>query len=73
LAERLVQADNPVEASRVRDSIVRGFYGTERDAKDPRRNLPPFLQRLLDRFTPARSRQNNSARIFLGSPTDDQI
>ena len=27
LAERLVNADNPVEASRVRETIVRGFYG----------------------------------------------
>ena len=28
LAERLVRADDPVEASRVRETIVRGFYGT---------------------------------------------
>jgi hypothetical protein len=27
LAERLVNAVDPIEASRVRDSIVRGFYG----------------------------------------------
>lgn len=32
LAERLVQTDDPIEASRVRESIVRGFYGTEHDA-----------------------------------------
>ena len=32
LAERLVQTDDPIEASRVRETIVRGFYGTERDA-----------------------------------------
>jgi hypothetical protein len=32
LAKRLVQADDPVEASRVRESIIRGFYGAERDA-----------------------------------------
>ena len=32
LAQRLVQTDDPVEASRVRESIVRGFYGAERDA-----------------------------------------
>ena len=31
LAERLVAAD-PVEASRVRETIVSGFYGTKRDA-----------------------------------------
>ena len=30
LAERLVAAD-PVEASRVRETIVSGFYGTKRD------------------------------------------
>ncbi len=27
LAQRLVNADDPVEASRVRETIVRGFYG----------------------------------------------
>ena len=32
LAERLVNADDPVEASRVRETIVRGFYGAKRDA-----------------------------------------
>ena len=32
LAERFVQSDDPVEASRVRESIIRGFYGAERDA-----------------------------------------
>ena len=32
LAERLVNAEDPMEASRVRETIVRGFYGTERDA-----------------------------------------
>ncbi|MFN2509448.1 MAG: hypothetical protein ABR589_11835 [Chthoniobacterales bacterium] len=32
LAERLVQTDDPIEASRVRESIIRGFYGAERDA-----------------------------------------
>lgn len=32
LAERLVKAVDPVEASRVRETIVRGFYGAERDA-----------------------------------------
>lgn len=31
LAERLVAAD-PVEASRVRETIVSGFYGTKPDA-----------------------------------------
>jgi hypothetical protein len=29
LAERLVRADDPIEASRVRETIVRGFYGTK--------------------------------------------
>jgi hypothetical protein len=29
LAERLVQTNDPIEASRVRESIVRGFYGAE--------------------------------------------
>lgn len=32
LAERLVNAEDPAEASRVRETIVRGFYGTELDA-----------------------------------------
>ncbi len=32
LAERLVQTSDPIEASRVRETIIRGFYGTERDA-----------------------------------------
>lgn len=32
LAERLVNAENPVEASRVRETLVRGFYGRDRDA-----------------------------------------
>ena len=32
LAERMVREENPIEASRVRKSIVRGFYGAERDA-----------------------------------------
>ena len=32
LAERLVKAEDPVEASRVRETIVRGFYGADRDA-----------------------------------------
>jgi hypothetical protein len=32
LAARLVQADDPVEASRIRESIVRGFYGAKSDA-----------------------------------------
>jgi hypothetical protein len=32
LAERLVKAEDPAEASRVREAIVRGFYGAERDA-----------------------------------------
>lgn len=32
LAERLVKAVDPVEVSRVRETIVRGFYGAERDA-----------------------------------------
>jgi hypothetical protein len=32
LAARLVKAEDPAEASRVRDTIVRGFYGTDRDA-----------------------------------------
>ena len=27
LAERLVNAEDPLEASRVRETIVRGFYG----------------------------------------------
>ena len=31
LAQRLVAAD-PVEASRVRETIISGFYGTRRDA-----------------------------------------
>jgi hypothetical protein len=29
LAERLVQTDDPIEALRVRESIIRGFYGAE--------------------------------------------
>jgi hypothetical protein len=32
LAERLVNAEDPAEASRVRETIVRGFYGAERNA-----------------------------------------
>jgi len=32
LAQRLVQTDDPIEASRVRESIIRGFYGTDADA-----------------------------------------
>jgi hypothetical protein len=32
LAERLVNAENPMEASRVRETIVRGFYGVGPDA-----------------------------------------
>ena len=32
LAERLVQAEDPIEASRVREAVDRGFYGAERDA-----------------------------------------
>ena len=32
LAQRLVQSGDPVEASRVRESIIRGFYGAGRDA-----------------------------------------
>jgi hypothetical protein len=32
LAERLVKADDPIEASRVRETIVRGFYGAKPDA-----------------------------------------
>jgi len=31
LAERLVTAADPVEASRVRETIVSGFYGPRRD------------------------------------------
>ena len=30
VAERLVHTDDPIEASRVRETIVRGFYGAER-------------------------------------------
>ena len=32
LAERLVKADDPIEASRVRETIARGFYGAKPDA-----------------------------------------
>ncbi len=32
LAERLVQTEDPIQASRVRETIVRGFYGTKPDA-----------------------------------------
>ncbi len=32
LAERLVQSDDPIEALRVREQIIRGFYGPEREA-----------------------------------------
>lgn len=32
LAERLVQTGDRIEASRVRESIVRGFYGARADA-----------------------------------------
>jgi hypothetical protein len=32
LAERLVHASDPAEASRVRETIVRGFYGVNADA-----------------------------------------
>ena len=32
LAERYVNEADPVEASRVRESIVRGFYGAKPDA-----------------------------------------
>ena len=31
LAERFVNAEDPVDASRVRETIVSGFYGTGRD------------------------------------------
>jgi len=30
LAERLVQTNDLIEASRVRETIIRGFYGAER-------------------------------------------
>lgn len=32
LAERFLRAQDPAEASRVREEIVRGFYGTAPDA-----------------------------------------
>ena len=32
LAERLVNAKDPAGASRVRETIARGFYGAKRDA-----------------------------------------
>lgn len=32
LAERMVNATDPAEASRIRDAIIRGFYGTEKNA-----------------------------------------
>jgi len=32
LAARLVEAADPTEASRVREIIIRGFYGAQRDA-----------------------------------------
>ena len=32
LAERMVKTGDPIEASRVRETILRGFYGAERDA-----------------------------------------
>jgi hypothetical protein len=32
LAERLVNAEDPVEASRIRETIVSGFYGARRNA-----------------------------------------
>jgi len=32
LAERLVNAEDPAEASRIRETIVRGFYGAKRNA-----------------------------------------
>jgi hypothetical protein len=32
LAARLVEAKDPAEASRVRETIVRGFYGAQSDA-----------------------------------------
>jgi hypothetical protein len=32
LAERFVNEEDPVEASRVRETIVRGFYGGKGDA-----------------------------------------
>jgi hypothetical protein len=32
LAARFLNAEDPVEASRIRETIVRGFYGAERDA-----------------------------------------
>ena len=32
LAERLVNSRDPVEASRLREAIVRGFYGAKNDA-----------------------------------------
>lgn len=34
LAERLVQSEDPVEASRVRESIINGFYGARKNAQD---------------------------------------
>jgi hypothetical protein len=32
LAERMVKTNDPVEAARIRETIVRGFYGEKRDA-----------------------------------------
>ena len=32
LAEQMVNTADPVEASRIRDAIIRGFYGIEKDA-----------------------------------------
>jgi hypothetical protein len=32
LAEQFVNSQDPVEAARVRDTIVRGFYGAKSDA-----------------------------------------
>ena len=34
LAEQMVKTTDPVEASRARESIVRGFYGTQRNGYD---------------------------------------
>lgn len=41
LAQRFITASDPVEASPVRQEIVRGFYG------DPAPRFPPTLLRLI--------------------------
>jgi hypothetical protein len=54
LAERMVNTTDPAEQARVREEIVRGFYGQDNMPKIRREHLPPGLfnhlpDRIVDR------------------------